>query len=229
MKTHKLPSQLTEEELLELLASEDTPEATVEIFNYEHDIVPFMGFYKITPGDTPVSKKLLYKLYKAYSKEPLDKLRFNIQLGQYVTARGYHFLLNLDNFAISNHIYKEEKTRDKTKNTLFQKHFDWFISTAPVQKGSSWVEGFIIFQIYKDFCRERRVNPKLGYVNFHKFLKLNFQSRRIKENRSLWFKVNYDIANKYTEEEKNVIRESRQETRGSQKKKQRKAENNPPG
>lgn len=223
----KLPSQLTEQELLDLLNSEDVPESTVQIFDYKDDIVPFMGFYNITPGTSPVSKKLIYKLYKTYSKEPLDSLNFTIQLGKFVSHDRDHFLVNLDNFAISNHIYEAEKTREKTKSISYQKHFNWFIDNAGVQTGSSWVEGFLIFHQYKDFCRERRVTPKLGYVNFHKFLKLHFQYRRVKENRALWFRVNYETANKYTEQEKEVIRDGRKETRGREKKGKRKPEESP--
>ena len=213
----KLPSHLTEQELLDLLNSEDIPEDKVQIFDYTDDIVPFMGFYNITPGDTPVSKKLLYKLYKAYSKEPLDQRNFSTQMGGFVSQNARHFFINIDQFAISNQIYLKEKKKDKTKSISYQKHFDWFTKTAGVERGTTWVEGFILFFQYKDFCRERRVNPKLGYVNFHKFLKLHYTFRRIKENRALFFRVDSKTANKYTEEEKGVIRDARaKETRGSQ-------------
>lgn len=205
----KLPSQLTDEEILALLNSDEVEESSVQIFDYKDDIVPFLSFYNITPGDSPVSKKLLYKLYKAYSKEPLDQLNFNVQVGRFVSPSRDHFNLNLDNFAISNHIYQAEKKRDKTKSLTFQKHFNWFITERGVESGSHWIEGFILFFIYKDFCKSRRVNPRFGYVNFHKFLKLHFQYKRINGNRSLWFKVNQEIAQFYTEEEKDVIRNAR--------------------
>lgn len=211
-----LPSQLTEEEILALLESDDIAEKS-EVFNYADDIVPFLSFYKITPGTTPVSKKLLYKLYKTYSKQPLDERNFNVQVGVYIEANGYNYNLNLDNFAISNHIYTAEKKKDKTKSLTYQKHFNWFIQEKQVLNGRTWVEGFILYFIYKDFCRERRVNPKLGYTSFHKFLKLSFPYKRIKENRSLWFRVDETTANTFTEEEKNVIREARTKEKGRSK------------
>ncbi len=205
-----LPSQLTEEEILALLESDDVEEGTAEIFDYKDDIVPFMGFYKITPGNSLVSKRLLYKLYKAYSKQPLDNLNFNIQIGTYVSHTKDHFHLNLDTFAISQAVYQAEKIRDKTKAIAYQKHFEWFVTEANVQKGTNWIEGFILFYIYKDFCKSRRVNPKLGYVNFHKFLKLHYQYKRIKGNRSLWFKVDEATAKTFSEEDCDKIRKSRE-------------------
>jgi len=213
-----LPSQLTEEEILALLDSDDVSEEKAEIFDYTDDIVPFLSFYNITPGVTPVSKRLLYRLYRTYSKQPLDQNEFNIQVGRFVAGVGYIYNINMDNFAISNHIYKAEKTRDKTKSLTYQKHFDWFLKVRKMERGVTWVEGFVLFFIYKDFCKSRRVVPKFGYVNFHKFLKLHFQFRRVKENRSLWFRVDHKTAVIFNEEEQNVIRNARtksKEKRGS--------------
>lgn len=211
-----LPSQLSEAEILALLDSEEEFEPQAEIFDYTDDIVPFLGFYKITPGVTLVSKKLLYKLYKTYSKQPLPQLDFNIQVGRFIAPSAQNYKLNMDQFAISNHIYKAEKTRDKTKSLSYQKHFEWFTKEKKVEKGTKWVEGFILFFIYKDFCKSRRVNPKFGYVNFHKFLKLHFQFRRVKENRALWFKVDETTATIYNEEFCDKIRSARaKKTRGS--------------
>lgn len=226
---HKiLPSQLTEEEILALLDSEDAEEETAEIFNYNDDIVPFLSNYKITPGNVYVSKKMLYKLYKTYSKEPLDLNEFNIQVGRFVEAAGANFKLNMDNFAISNHIYKAEKARDKTKSLSYQKHFDWFMREAKVEKGTKWIEGFVLFFIYRDFCKSRRVNTKLGYVNFHKFLKLHYQYRRINGNRALFFRVDHGTATIYNEEELERIRAARaKKTRGSKEESEQTEETSP--
>lgn len=219
MMSKLLPSQLTEEEILALLDSDDAEEQTVEIFNYKDDIVPFLSFYNITPGNTLVSKKLLYKLYKTYSKHPLEERSFNINVGQFVAPTGAHYNINLDNFAISNHLYKAEKTRDKTKSLKFQKHFEWFLTEKTVKRGTKWIEGFILFFIYKDFCKSRRVNHKLGYINFHKFLKLHFQYKRLRGNRALFFKIDENTFNIFSKDECDKIRKARseKETRWSKK------------
>jgi hypothetical protein len=224
-----LPSQLTDEEILTLLEAEEKlwDEDIAKIFDYNDDIVPFLSNYQITPGTTQVSKKLLYKLYKAYSKNPLDNLNFNVKAGTYLSHDRDHYLINIDQFAISKHIYETQKTKDKTKSLSFQKHFGWFVEESKVQQGKVWLEGFILFYIYKDFCRQRRVNPKLGYTNFHKFLKLHFQYKRIKGNRSLWFKVDEQTANIFSEEERERIREARQKTRRSKEESERESETSP--
>jgi hypothetical protein len=217
MATKILPSQLSYEELINLLGSSE-PEPTEQILEYTNDVVPFLTNYGITPGNVPVSKKLLYKLYKTYSKNAILINEFSTKVGEYITDKStLYYYINYDNFAISKYIYSETAKRDKTKSLIYQKHFNWFITEKQVKTGSKWVEGFVLFYIYKDFCKLRRVNPKLGYVNYHKFLKLHFQNKRIKGNRSLWFKVDQDTYSILSNEEKNVIREARQKTRRSKK------------
>jgi hypothetical protein len=217
MSTKILPSQLSYEELINLLDSNEQ-EPTNEILEYMNDVVPFLTNYGITPGETPVSKKLLYKLYKTYSKNPIQSFEFNSKVGEYITEKtNQYYYINKDNFAISAYIYQESQKKDKTKSLTYQKHFNWFISERQLSSGNKWLEGFILFFIYKDFCKSRRINPKLGYVNYHKFLKLHFQYKRIKGNRSLWFKIDMDTYNLLNEEEKNVIREARQKKGRSKK------------
>lgn len=216
MSTKILPSQLSYEELINLLDSNDSQ--PTEILEYMNDVVPFLTNYGITPGDSPVSKKLLYKLYKTYSKNPVENNEFSLKVGEYIPQKSKeYYYINQDNFAISKHIYKESDKKDKTKSLTYQKHFNWFLTERQMKSGNKWTEGFILFFIYKDFCKSRKVNPKLGYVNYHKFLKLHFQHKRIKGNRSLWFKIDQDTYNLLSEEEKNVIREARQKTGRSKK------------
>lgn len=203
-----LPSSLTEEELIELLNSaEDHPKA--EIMEYTNDVVPFLSNYSITPGDTRVSKKLIYSLYKTYSDNPVSQPEFTTKMGLYIQHNSLFFKINKDQFAISQHIYEETKKREKTKSLTYQKHFKWFLDTAEVKSGTKWIEGFVLFYIYKTFCKGRRVHPKLGYTNFHKFLKLHFTNRRIKENRALWFKVDELTFSLLSEPEKEVLRDTR--------------------
>jgi len=219
MSTKILPSQLSYEELLNILDSSESSNPIEPILEYMNDVVPFLTNYGITPGNTTVSKKLLYKLYKAYSKNPITISEFNTKVGEYITDKTtQYYFINQDNFAISRHIYKEIEKRDKTKSLTYQKHFNWFLTESELKPGNKWLEGFILFFIYKDFCKSRRINHRLGYLNYHKFLKLHFKYKRIKENRSLWFKVDEKTFNILNEEEKNVIRNARKkETRGSKK------------
>jgi len=202
---------------MSVLSDDEDSAADNEILESYNDVVPFLTNYNITPGDTLVSKKLLYKLYKTYSTEPMNSMEFAMQVGEFVEAKGMFYRINIDNFAVSKHIYAEQNKIDKTKSITYQTHYNWFVKEIGMNRGLKWVEGFVLFYIYKDFCKSRRVNPKLGYNSFHRFLKLHFQFRRKNENRSLWFRVDDKIHNLLTEAEKDVLRDARQKTRRSKK------------
>src|SRR6478735_8515513 len=110
-----LPSQLSFEELMEMMNSQEEAPSN-EITEFMNDIVPFLTHYGITPGDMPVSKKLLYKLYQTYSKAPANKQEFSLKVGEYITDKSStYYYINQDNFAISKHLYAEQKKKDKTK------------------------------------------------------------------------------------------------------------------
>ncbi len=201
-----------------MLNSEDVPAESTQITEFSDDVTPFLTTYEITPGDMPVSKKLLYKLYKTYSKAPIEQAHFNLKVGEYIADKSdKYYYINKDNFAISKHIYQQEKKIDKTKRLTSQKHFQWVMETMPITKGGFWLEGFIIFYLYKIHCKSHRISAKLGYKSFHNFLKLHFQYKRLSENRSLWFKVDEALYNRLTEEEKEVIRGARKKEGRSKK------------
>lgn len=214
----KLPSQYTIEELMSLLdsAEEDSFDEVIQIeMEGSNDILAFTSNYKITPGDLPVSKKILYKLYRAFSSHPLTEKEFGNRLRDFVDDKGSKFFyLNQDNFAISRHLFKETRKKDLTKSLTYQKHFNWFIEAREIGPGAKWVEGYVLFYIYLTFCNERKVKPKFGYKSFHNFLKLHFKHRRVNQNRSLWFQVDHRTHDLLTQEEKDVLRDARKKETG---------------
>lgn len=210
---------MTYEELLAAMEQEeisvpDAP-ATEEILEYENNVVPFLSHFNVLPGETAVSKKLLYQLYKKYVDEPRDVLSFNRIVGQFLghyrNYSGNFYMINQDQFAISQHIFKlfTKSHVVKTKSATYQKHFLTFLTTKNVTKGSHWVQGFVLYEIYRDFCRDRHKRAAFSYEAFFKFLKQNFKFKRVNENRSMWFAVNEDTKNYYTKEELDDIIEKR--------------------
>jgi hypothetical protein len=228
-----LPSQLSYEELMEAMG--DAEEDLDEVLEHFDDLVPFLSHYRVQPGDSLVSKRLLYKLYRTYSKNPVPRTEFIFRVGEFISSKMAgglpFFCLNQDNFAISQHIFKQEKRIEKTKSLTYQKHFKWFLDGQKIKPGNKWLEGFILFFIYKQFCREKRIKPKLGSENFHKFLKLHFQYRRRNGNRSLHFKIDSTTHGLLAESEKEVIRDSRKKSEKAGRRSEKtesKSEESPP-
>jgi|GEM_PF-6666402 hypothetical protein len=221
-----LPSQMSYEELVAAMESEEielVDEKTVaeEILEYENNVVPFLSHYNIIPGDFTVSKKLLYKLYRRHVDDPVNELTFQRIvgnfLGHYRNYSGNFYKINQDQFALSNHIFKlfTEHKVQKTKSKTYQNRFMTFCETKNVRKGKAWVPGFVIYEIYKDFCRERHKRPAFSYESFIQMLRENFKHKRINSNRSLWFSVNEESKNYFTEEQVNDIIEARRNKKKS--------------
>jgi len=228
MSKKTLPTAMTYEELLAAMQAEENFSAEEEVSNtpvieeileYENNVVPFLSHYNIQPGEMTVSKKLLYELYKKHVDEPLEPLQFHRIVGKFIghysNYSGNFYRINQNQFAISAHIFKlfTESTVTKTKSDTYQRHFQNFLTTKNITKGKNWVQGYVIYEIYLDFCRDRHKKPSLSYRNFHEFLKQNFNFKRLNSNRALWFAVNDETKSYFNEEKVNEI-----EARRSKKK-----------
>lgn len=222
MSKKSLPTLLSESELLAALEEvEKIPETKgdikTQILEHYNDVVPFLSNYKIEPGETPVNKRILYRLYKThYSKDPVSSLQFHHIVGQflgyYYNLSGGFYKLNQDNFTIASHMYKEHNNKriEKTKSNTYRRHFELFMQKQNVQPGNKWMEGYLIHEIYKDYCRQSGMSkPKLGRDNFHKFMKLFFKHRRISDSRAFWYMVNEETTTILNEERKCEIKARR--------------------
>lgn len=213
---NKLLTDLTIEELEKSL---ETAVETQEVPEDSDGILIFLTKFNIRPGEELVHSNILYKLYKEVIKEPLTKIKFNNRLSEYiptkVNGKGTKFyLLNVDSFKLSRDFFKliESSKRNPLVSKGLQYHFDRFIGATNIVSGNYWVEGFIIYEIYRHYCIDKKLKKLLGYDSFHKFLKLNFEHRRVTSNRSLWFRVNEETIQLLTIEEQNEIRERRKKT-----------------
>lgn len=209
-----IPTLLSDEELMNALdsAGEAAPE-TEEILEHNNDVIPFLSHYKIEPGEMAVNKKLLYRLYKQYySKDPLSSRQFHYLVGQflgyYYNYSGGFYRINQDQFKLSAYMFKEhrKKTIDKTKSNAYRKHFEAFLERKEIEKSSKYIEGYILHDIYKQYCKEIGLTtPKLGRDNFHKMCKLFFKHKRNGDSR-----VNmYAVETKLTKEEIDAIKAGR--------------------
>lgn len=230
-KKAPLPSLATYEELLEILNQEDSSiseELSVDkpqeqIVDYIDDVVPFLSQYEIIPGNKAVKKTLLYRLYRAYSENPVDSLIFNRIVGQYIpyysNSKGMFYQINMDAFRISKHIldlHRQGKI-DKPKSAAFRKRFEKFLKDNNIEKGECFTPGYIIYEIYRDYLKGK--HPEFSYKSFQQMLKLYFKERRVESNRSLWYAVNKETREYYGEEKVREIKERR-----SKKKKRKRFE-----
>lgn len=214
----------TEEELLKLL--EEAPDVEVDIDGHTNTVVPFILRYNIKEGEHRVTSNLIYKLYKAYTKDPLPKREFTRIFKDYfvehMTGSTRYYMLNEPAIRVSDwhlKLLKKQPKRDRTKNPKYIENFQSFLRTHGIEKGNTWVEGFVLYEVYKQKYRKQHTKPMLSYNVFYKLLNLSFESKRLTENRGAWFGVNDSFKKYISDKEIEKVRKSRTKTGRSPKKK----------
>lgn len=220
-----LPSTASYEELLAAMEQEEltmdevesveTQQEIPEILEYDNNVIPFLSHYQIQPGDYLVTKSQLYTLYKQHVDEPLSALSFHRIVGQFIghfrNYSGNFYKINLHQFKLSEYVFKLRvgKRKKVDKSNTYRKHFEAFMNKMGVERGNKWLEGYILQEIYRDFCRERKKRPSFGYENFLKMARLYLEHRRVSSSRAVFFKINESTYNYFTEERKDEFREAR--------------------
>lgn len=216
MASPVLPANKSTADLLkQLKATKDDPTTPLKPARGLDEIVEFLVFFGFDQGDKRVRKATMYKLYKLWSKDPVDNYRFNFTVGQFLLSTNssgtYYYLVNQSTFKIHEKTlgYLEEK-RDKTKSKRCKRHFDNYLDKYELKRGTYWLESFILYYLYDLFCYSNgyKANP-LGENNFINFCKLQFETKRRASSRMTWFGVDPCVLKYLPEEHLKQLREGR--------------------
>jgi len=233
LSTKKLPSQESYEELLAALESDDIEvendlTATEDNLSKLTDdtVIIFLSHFNITTGTNAVSARLLYDLYRKHTLDPLDRRRFAIAIGKYIryytNRKGTFYQINMDAFKVTEEILKlkikSRKNRDKSPG--YRKSFEKFLKECEITTGQYWLQGFIIYEIYLDYCKSKGLSrPAYAFKPFIQMLKVYFTGTRRTSNRSLWFNVNEKTHQRYSPEQKKEIEAGRSQKKRKYKRK----------
>lgn len=176
----KSPSKLTDEELIAQIDKvKNEPDKPAD------EILLFASEFNLKPGSNFIDTRLLYKLYKIWSKNPLNKIKFAIRMNLHFKPErtgtgklGYN--LDIEASKITQQVYDliKDNTFDKSKNPHHQQHFERFLDEFQFQDGKTWVHKHWIRAIYTKWCKQRYKISPLGEANFHKFCQLFFEENQ---------------------------------------------------
>jgi len=189
----KLPHLATEQELLEAISKEE-PAATVSIQQpiFGNDIVSFLSFYEIQLGEDKVRFKMLYHLYKLWSKDPVSKETFARQMSMYlgISHRGY-YSINKGTLRLTEEAFKlvNEQTVNKAKSVPWRQHYESFLSYYQISPGKYYIESYILFVIYKEYIitTDRKA---LSYRQFNNLSKVYFKDCKQNDHGVYLFGIN---------------------------------------
>lgn len=210
-KYNKLPSQLSVDDLIEAANKQETFKEVLEASN---DVIIFLTHFGLQQGAFPVNKRVLYKLYRQWSKDPVSRKFFALETGKYLFLRQIgkndYYLINKDSFKLERKSFALlSKKRDKRKSPHFVQHFNNFLVHNAITQGKVYIPSYALHKVYKDWCKRMGKKPALSYNALFQFFELQFKSKRIETSKGKAFGVNENIWIYITKNEIETIKEAR--------------------
>lgn len=179
-----MSSKLTDQELLDIIR--DNAELSVSpIWKLTENNLPlFISTFGLEDGETKIPVKLVYRLYKLWSKQKMTEETFYKQMTLLLPNKAeiegnMCYLLNSSTLKITEDIYKLIKDRKiKKENThYYKKHFESFLKSCSIVKGSDWIFVSDLRTTYLAWIKDKYKKNPLGLKNFEGFCRLYLDNR----------------------------------------------------
>jgi hypothetical protein len=168
----------------------------------------FLSKFKLESGDQFVRPSLLYKLYKIYSNNPLEQTAFSISCADFVPREGNYFKLNISPIKLTK-ILNPPTNHNQLSSLRVKKHYDKFLEVTKIIKGSRYVQGFLLYELYRFYCIDAKIGKRLRYENFISISCLHFETKRIGESKGKWFRIDPQVLDILGDEHIKKVIESR--------------------
>ena len=203
-----LPQDIDLNKLLESL--EDSEEQK----EYSDQVLNFIAFYNLKPGNNLVKATVLYKLFKNWSKADVSSGTFTNRLKEIfpyqVIKDGTFFSLDQSALNLSEAALKLLQTKpERHLLPSYKRHFESFLNRYQVTEGTYWVESYILYYLYDKWLYEiKRKTNHLGYQSFNNLMSLYFTVKKPNTNQSYVVRINKENLMKHiTEEHMEQIRQ----------------------
>lgn len=160
MGRNKLLNNYSDDELLELNEVAEESEITSS-----NSILQFFKHFDIKPGNFPVKKKLLYKLYTLwYNQEPESVYSFSVTLGLYFDTQYASVLIDKDQFKLTDSAFnKLNVKRFKKQELKINKNSELtlllFLKEKNILRGKGFISRIGLYYIYEKWARDNRKRP----------------------------------------------------------------------
>lgn len=192
----KLPKNLSTEDLIKSLENaEDTQEELdKESSDLLSEVLMFISKFNIDKGEYEVNQRYIYRLYRCFSKNPVNSETFLKKFGlvyPYKSRTNFYFI----NKNILNILKLIEDTSKKDRfirskfNPKLVNTAKSFLSSINVSSGEYWVESFILTELYNDY-RIKYKKPKYSSKVLTNVLGIFLESVKTAHNGFVWFKIN---------------------------------------
>ncbi len=207
-------TQISDEDLLKSL--EDNKDVKEEINAlYSNDILDFISYFNLQQGEERVSSRLLYKIYKSWSKVKISKKSFVSHLGSFFSlsrnSMEHMILLNMSYNPLLKKSLSIIKRKVKTRRRFYKEHFENYLSKYNIKKGSFFVKSSVLYNLYDKWIYTFKKRNPLSSNQINDFFKLfNFKTKLIE--RDYWFGLDKSIIEHLTKDNINEMRNNVKET-----------------
>lgn len=166
-KTLKPITEISNEDLLDIISENPNK---INTYEYNNDVLEFISTYGIKEGENQILFPLIFNLYKSWSRKPLFRNNFGIELSKlfvsvkYGLATTYRINKSKDFFLEKS----VKKKQNKTKRKPWLKHFQKFVDKFELKSGSFYIKDIVLYNIYDKWVYK---NGKKNPLSFHQFLK----------------------------------------------------------
>jgi len=190
-------TEISSEDLLKVLEdNKDIKEETNVI--YKNDIIDFISQFNLKQGEEKISTRLLYSIYKPWSKLKLSKKTFTFNLRSFFLLtegndnKELMVLLNLDYNQLLKKTLINSKKKVKTRRKFYKEHFESYLMKYSIKKGSFFVKDSILYNLYDKWIYSFKKRNPLNITQINAFFKIFNFSSKIIDNDS-WFGVDKSI------------------------------------
>lgn len=223
MERKRLPNEHSLDELLEIASDEEVIKKEDEVIvRNNNDVLSFVLAFNLQPGNEIVPTRLLYKLYRGWSKSPIAKELFYNLLGEiFIPLRG-RVKINESSINISIKLYDKYRIKKdfRYSNASHRKHVLQFLSEREITSGDIWLPAYVIYHMYDKWCYDNNKATRFSEIAFKNVLITHLKTNKNIEKDGIYFKVDKSIFNHLTEETINNLKEARKKRHGRKEKKE---------
>ena len=161
------PTTKSIEQLLALVEKEEKkPNKNKVEYEPVDDALNFLLSNNIKSGIERVNYFLLYKMYKSWSKDPLDSVLFHSKLKDYLKhGKSRTFYINKNAHILSSDYYKRI-TQKKVKTDILKSAIVFeFAQAKNFKRGPKYFKAYIFYEMFLAWARARKYR-KISYRIF---------------------------------------------------------------
>lgn len=171
-KLKVIPTVVNTEDLLAALDKPDEIRETEEILEYTNDILPFFSSLGITAGEVRIKKTTLHSIYRAWSKTPMNKTQFMLEIAKFLPVINAQFVtINKNAIKLTHEAYKKfNKENKRIKSKHWARHFEDFLNYHSLERGEYWLEVDIFYFLYDKYLNKLKLDNHGSFLAKEMFI-----------------------------------------------------------